>query len=473
MPTIGKLLLRCEEGEKPSRKIVYEAILKELQVPLTGLKEINSGYNAFTEYESDIDKLLTQKGTDVLRKIGLSVKVPPKVKAQRSVICRQVDSWVGEHTGEEIKKEIERCNENLKVAEVIKFKSYTHIFKIEFKNIEMAEKAKLRGILCFNVKITSRQIEQETFIDILTCFNCYAYEDHPTSRCPNTNAKKCSECCGDHDYRQCKSSIKKCINCGGPHRTLAMSCPVKKRHLEEKKKTIEAKKLEKEQATYSQVVERTLETATLQKTAEAISEDTSMRAMLMILDAHIHNIIEPGSYNVHLNKTLQLNNIKPIQFVTPTNSEKIVSQKTLLETLKELTTTKLDGSDNQNEMEAEDQSTQEEEILERQIHRELGNVQDAQKYDTEIYISSNNIQTKDLAPTKLTEMHKKGKLKYRIKENSQYDTQDVEELLDNYRIRVKCKDILYIEPLEYRKIRSGKEQADSPEQGTKRKKPKT
>ena len=39
----------------------------------------------------------------------------------------------------------------------------------------------------------------------------------------------CSECSEEgHKWSECKSQTKRCINCRGTHRTLAMSCPVKR-----------------------------------------------------------------------------------------------------------------------------------------------------------------------------------------------------------------------------------------------------
>ena len=46
----------------------------------------------------------------------------------------------------------------------------------------------------------------------------------------------CSECGGDdHKWTECRNENKKCLNCGGPHRTLAMACPVKKEKIREKR----------------------------------------------------------------------------------------------------------------------------------------------------------------------------------------------------------------------------------------------
>ena len=258
-----KLLLRCTERELPTKKQVYDIMMGEIQACLTGLREIGSGYHAYFDMERDMDKVLTQKGKEALSKISLEVKLPPKMKAKRSVICRKIDNYVGEKTKEELKQEIESKNSRLKVEEIIKFKHHTHVFKIIFTSTEMAEIVKREGILCFNMKISNTQIEQEEFIDLLLCFHCYTWEKHSTRECPNGSyERRCSECAGQHDYRECKSTHKQCLNCGGQHRTMSMACPEKRKAMSEKKDKDTENKTLKEHQTYSKVVRQTLDSVT-------------------------------------------------------------------------------------------------------------------------------------------------------------------------------------------------------------------
>ena len=42
-----------------------------------------------------------------------------------------------------------------------------------------------------------------------------------------------------------------------------------------------------------------------------------LTSVIMIMDAHIHNIIKPGSYNRRLNQTLSRNGISSIELETP------------------------------------------------------------------------------------------------------------------------------------------------------------
>ena len=106
-----------------------------------------------------------------LNAIGLEAKLPVKLKTERSVICRRVDSSIGEMTKEELKEDINKRNPQLEVINVTKFGSYTHLFKIELRTIEQAQRVLQNGLLCSHTKITRQQIEKEEYTDIFICFN--------------------------------------------------------------------------------------------------------------------------------------------------------------------------------------------------------------------------------------------------------------------------------------------------------------
>ena len=178
----GKVLLKFLDPENPPfKENIFEAAYLHLNVPLIiALRKVKLGIQAIAEHQNEIDKLTAPNAKNKLRELGLEVKLHPKVKAEKSIICRKVESIVGEKTKEEIKTEIMRCNEGLKVEEVVKFGYYTHVFKIEFETLQDAEKAKRQGILCFNTKIADHQIETEKHTDIRICFHCYKLEQKTT-----------------------------------------------------------------------------------------------------------------------------------------------------------------------------------------------------------------------------------------------------------------------------------------------------
>ena len=58
MVGFGKIALKkIREGSMASRGEIFLNLQKNLKVPLTGLKPIRSGFHAFTETETDIDRL--------------------------------------------------------------------------------------------------------------------------------------------------------------------------------------------------------------------------------------------------------------------------------------------------------------------------------------------------------------------------------------------------------------------------------
>ena len=61
-------------------------------------------------------------------------------------------------------------------------------------------------------------------------------------------------------------------------------------------------------------------------------ESIGLTAVIMIMDAYVHNIIEPGSYSRRLNQTLTKNNIQPIELETP-ESEKLLDNQIIGETI--------------------------------------------------------------------------------------------------------------------------------------------
>ena len=106
-------------------------------------------------------KILKCAATEDLRRINLSVKIPPEIKARRSLFCRKIDLSVGEHSPEEIRNELQRKQPWLKIREIIKFKTYTHVFKMEC----MTDRVMQSCLKCFYTTIPTSQIEKEKFIN--------------------------------------------------------------------------------------------------------------------------------------------------------------------------------------------------------------------------------------------------------------------------------------------------------------------
>lgn len=167
------------------------------------------GFKVLCRNEEDADKNLSNEASVELEKIGLQVMVPYEMKIKRSIFIKKLDHIFGEHSLEEIIDEIEKENKWSKITEITKIKNNTNILKIRFQDIKMAEKPRQRGLLAFNFAISPEQIEQEEFVNITTCYNCYELDDHQTKYCPHSNLTICSEC-GEqgHTFKNCENAVK-------------------------------------------------------------------------------------------------------------------------------------------------------------------------------------------------------------------------------------------------------------------------
>lgn len=383
---------------------------------------------------------------------------------------------MGSHTKEEILQEIERCNAPLKVAEVIKFGIYTHVFKVEFTTSEMASHTLENGVLLFNVKIAPQQIKREEHIDILMCFKCYKLDHHSTNECPTPDLVICSECSGNHNHRDCDSILKKCINCKGSHRTMAMACPLKKEIIKRKKELKEETERRKEETTYAKIVQNAVETVKQKEKEEDLGKaikESGLRAYLMILDAHMQNLIEPGTYNSTLNETLQNNGIQPIKFRDNPDSARLFKCDVLGHTLISLREIEKQrkaqksperkrkastSSNESSDMESEHNTTkdtQEEEIVDDHIIRIGQQETTANDCDVQIYVTESATLPKDLTPPEVTKLYNEQKLKYTIHANSKFSSENIEYLIRKQKISERKENIRFISQTQFRKIRNG------------------
>ena len=140
-----------------------------------------------------IDKLLTPKAKTELEIINLIAVLPPAILAKRTIFVRQVDSTVGGRTANDIRDELVRLQPWLKIIEITKIKDYTHVFKIICSDSDSTTRLLTDGLKAFNTRITPNQMIQETYTDILICYNCYEYETRAAKDCTKTTFI-CSEC---------------------------------------------------------------------------------------------------------------------------------------------------------------------------------------------------------------------------------------------------------------------------------------
>lgn len=298
---------------KTDKNKIFETTFAKLNAPLTRLTPISTGFYAVSDNEQAIDKLLTPTAIQKLREVNLSPVIPPELRSKRTIFARQLDSHAGQHSPQEIETELIKNQPWLAGIEIVKIKEYTHVLKIICPDTSIANRILENGFNFFNTRVTPQQCEPEKFVHLLICYKCYEIESHPTKDCKITTIV-CSECAQEgHTFRSCQSSTKACVNCTAPynnHRTLAASCPYRKQKIAEKEKKQELEKQHVEQSTYANIVKQAVQqTKKEQPTPPTIqvSDQTHIKIVALILEAHIACLSGKGSYSKTLADSLKLN----------------------------------------------------------------------------------------------------------------------------------------------------------------------
>lgn len=194
---------------------------------ITRLIPVNGRFIALPRTMNKV-KFLASNNTDKqLEENEFAPQLPPQLKAHRSALLFKVDNHSFENR-DDIKVEIGNRNEWIgEVSNVHKFpKGY--IIKITFAG--KAKKALDNGLKMFSMKIPSYDINQDNYINIMTCLRCCKMEEHSTAQCDeDITYKICLECSSrNHTWRDYNTGNKRCISCTGPHSTLAARCPKRK-----------------------------------------------------------------------------------------------------------------------------------------------------------------------------------------------------------------------------------------------------
>ena len=181
-----------------------------------------------------LKKLFDETVLSNLLNVGFEPVLPLELKSNRSVIVHSVDREILIHEVGAIKHEVQKCNDYGEPLEVIKLGKSNKI-KIVFISSVMADLCIARGLSLFYLHIPADSIERDKFIQLITCFNCYAVEKHSTQNCPrksqNPDYLVCSKCAQEnHTHKNCKAKNEeiKCINCRLAHESISMSCSIRK-----------------------------------------------------------------------------------------------------------------------------------------------------------------------------------------------------------------------------------------------------
>ena len=124
-----------------------------------------------------------------LEAVGCKPILPPDLKTKRSLILRRCDDQILNQSEEDIKSEIDKQNDCVKVQEIFKYNSSKNI-NVTFESQHIAFQVLTKGLLLFKFSHSAHNICQEILVEILICFKCYQIEDHPISSCPKSKDYK-------------------------------------------------------------------------------------------------------------------------------------------------------------------------------------------------------------------------------------------------------------------------------------------
>lgn len=294
------LKLKDYKGQKPTKHQIFELTSTKLNGFLTGLTETTNGFIAYTDQNSTIDSLTSNKGQTELGKINLETITPPEIRAKRTVFIRGLDYTVGQRDERDIADELTTRQNWLTNITVTKIKNYTHVIKLTCSDTNQTERLLRDGLTMFHTRIPPSNIEQEKFTPILICFKCYQFEKHTTNNCPSKTTV-CSEC-GEtgHRHFDCTSTNKTCLNCptNNNHRTLAPSCPYRKRIIKDKEQQLKDKQTTDETQTYAKIVKTAIQqTAQPPRPTINLTDKTHMKIVLLVIEAHVAAITGDRPYN--------------------------------------------------------------------------------------------------------------------------------------------------------------------------------
>jgi len=233
MPRIS---IACQQGSVPGKADLLRN-LSEHDVGISGIKVEASSCLVYCNSDKDVDNLFSPECIASLSSLRCKPVLPPQLRAKRTVLLHRVDEVIYENDPQVILQEIVRCNPELIVDDVYKFVG-RKILKVTFSMQQMASRCMERGIRMFHLVVSPNSISLDSFVEIDICYRCYKLNDHKSVNCTEDKDYKICSLCSTvgHTYKSCTSNVKKCINCSKPHNTMSLSCPVRRKIADDKRK---------------------------------------------------------------------------------------------------------------------------------------------------------------------------------------------------------------------------------------------
>lgn len=490
MPT-NLRLRQLEKHKAVKAEDIIQLAYGKYNVPFTRIYKTNEGFKVICRNDQEADKLLTNEAKKDFEHLGTQVIIPPELNAKKTIFIRRVDRRISDNTENEIKEEMERVNTWLKIEEVTKLNNFPNLLKIRLIESTMVQKALQNGILAFNMAIAAHQIEEEEYVNIISCLKCYQLEDHQTWNCPYTNIIICSECSENgHTYKDCQSTNKQCINCKregltSNHSTLAMKCPTRKKIMKSKITLKRNIPTANSQSTYAEIAKRAVEEVkqTNNATHIVLSEQKHTMILISIMHAHVMNLCNPGTYQIELNHMLQKNNLPTMWFPNNPDSSKLLgasigagtseNQDTNINEMQDSIDTEI--TDMEQETDTPTQMKQTRETTQKRLdprltRRESTNTQSRQECPTQnetqypetaeeiglkITMTSKSIYpTRDPHPEHVINQINAGEYKWTYTDK-RYTEDIVSRIISQQKIKITKNDFKKVDEGTYRKIRNG------------------
>ena len=310
VPLIG-IKIQCPDKNKSAwQKILY--VMKTFDIKCTKLTATEEGFKAILQHESDFDRLFSQDVISQLNDIRCTIVKPQFLKADRTVIVKNVDPFIMEHTDQEICDDLNASNDNLEVVSFVRFPS-DKTFKIELASKQMTNLCLKTGIKAFNLYISSNYLALENSHQVTFCFRCYTINNHISSACPKPSTYKVCSLCAKHDhtYKNCGSDERTCLNCEGNHPTMSKACSKYKEALRNKTDSFQlASKISssampaiQEHLSKSRA---TTEAPVYQPSHHSLSREDMFRGYMSLLLA---SRTEKDDFQTNLSKLLSANNL--------------------------------------------------------------------------------------------------------------------------------------------------------------------
>ena len=418
-----RLVLKIIGKSRPTKGPILAALNDSLEVNLIRLIEGKNSFIALCHSEDDALKMNTEDGAKLLNKLGLTIANTLAFEARKAIVARNFDFYITDHSTDAILKDFNKRYPENPCNKVIIMGKNKNLMKIIFNNQQDAKHFADNGFSLFHVRIPPYNIQVDEFIDVPMCMKCYQLNNHTTKQCKSSDIV-CSECSEvGHRHFDCKSSIKKCINCGGNHKTTAPQCPKRKQeahNMRQKSSQI------REGTTYSAAAKST---ATINPIINnsPISESIIKITAAMIY-AHNVNSVNPGSFNIEINKVFAMNNLPQMKFPDNPPSEDIL--------------TKIVQRQQPNQMETQDtcNSDNDHSPIRKRKKRDPRNQLTSDELGLNIYIDPSIEYNQPR-----TAIKKLPKTRYKFTyTNENYTKEEIKELLENSQILIQPDRIIII-----------------------------